>query len=70
MIQSPVALSIIGLGVCLVSEAAMLKYSGADFWEWFGYGTVALIVFNSGISLFGDAVLHRMRYERRKELAA
>ncbi|MFZ9045672.1 MAG: hypothetical protein ACO2ZZ_07380 [Cyclobacteriaceae bacterium] len=67
LIQSPVALLLIGFGVCLVSEAAMIKASGAETWSWFSSGTIALIVLNTGISLFGDAVLHRVRYERMRE---
>lgn len=65
--QAPFSLMLIGFGACLISEATMLKYGGAETTHWFLYGTIALIVFNTGISLFGDAVLHRMRYERKKE---
>ena len=64
LIQAPLALTIIGFGVCLVSEAAMLKYGGAETWDWGLSGTLALIVLNSGLSLLGDSVLQRVRYER------
>ena len=64
LIQAPVGLTVIGFGACLIAEAAMLKYSGAATWDWVLYGTVALVVFNSGLSLFGDSIIHRIRYER------
>ncbi|MEM6395506.1 MAG: hypothetical protein AAF741_04105 [Bacteroidota bacterium] len=64
LIQAPLALTVIGFGACLVSEAAMYKYSGAATWDWVLYGTISLVVLNSGLSLLGDSVLHRARYER------
>ena len=67
LIQAPISLVIIGFGVCLVAEAAMLKYGGASTRIWFLNGTLALIVLNTGLSLLGDAILHRARYERWKE---
>jgi hypothetical protein len=60
LIQAPVGLVIIGFGACLIAEAAMVKYSGGS---WFWYGTFALIVFNSGLCIFGNSILHRVRYE-------
>jgi hypothetical protein len=66
LVQAPIGLVIIGFGASLISEAAMLKYSGAPTWDWVSYGTIALIVFNSGISVFGGAILHRVRYENSR----
>jgi hypothetical protein len=65
LIQSPIALMVVGFGACLVAEAAMVKYDGAPTWDWVSYGTLALVVLNSGLSLLGDAVLWRMRYEAK-----
>jgi len=67
LIRAPLGLVIIGFGACLIAEAAMKKYAGYATSEWVLWGTVALIVFNSGISVFGDAVLQRARYERARE---
>jgi hypothetical protein len=61
LIQAPVGLMIIGFGACLIAEAAMVKYSGGS---WFWYGTLALVVFNSGLCIFGNSILHRVRYEK------
>lgn len=67
LIRAPIGLVLIGFGACLIAEAAMDKYEGAPLWQWVAYGTVALVVFNSGLSLFGDAILQRSRYERALE---
>ena len=67
ILHAPLGLALVGFGAALVAEAAMLKYGGADFWSWFGYGTLALIVLNTGLSFFGDAVLNRVRFEQEKK---
>lgn len=64
LIKAPLGLILIGFGTCLVAEAAMVKYSGAALWDWFFYGTLALVVLNSGLCVLGDAVKHRGHYER------
>jgi hypothetical protein len=64
LIRAPLGLVLVGLGACLIAEAAMSKYGGAPASYWVSYGTIALIVFNSGLSIFGDAILQRVRYER------
>ena len=61
LFQAPIGLMIIGFGACLIAEGAILKSNGEP---WFWFGTAALCVFNSGICIFGDAILHRVRYER------
>ncbi len=65
--QSPIGLTVIGAGVCLVAEASIQKFNGVEWWIWAGYGTIALVVLNTGISLFVDAALHRIRYEQQIE---
>lgn len=67
IIQAPVGLVLIGMGLCFVVEAGLFKFRGAPTWQWVAAGTLALVVVNAGISLFGDAVLQRVRYERLKE---
>jgi peptidoglycan/LPS O-acetylase OafA/YrhL len=63
LIQAPLGLVIVGLGACLIAEAAMTKYTGGN---WFWYGTLALVVFNSGLCIFGNSILHRVRYEQKQ----
>ncbi len=64
--MAPLGLALVGFGLCLLVEAGYYKHSGADTWDWFLYGTLALVVFNSGLSIFGGAVVNRARYERQK----
>lgn len=67
LIQAPLGLTIIGFGACLIAEAAMLKYQGVLTSNWVLAGTGALVVFNTGICVFGGAILHRFRYESGKD---
>ncbi|MGB3546401.1 MAG: hypothetical protein WBA17_05475 [Saprospiraceae bacterium] len=65
--KAPLGLVIIGFGACLIAEAATKKAGGAKTATWLAEGTAALVVFNAGISIFGDAVKHRTHYERLRE---
>lgn len=67
LLQAPIGLVFTGFGACLIAEAANCKFQGADTLAWVGYGTAALVVFNSGLSIFGGAILHRVRYERMRD---
>ncbi len=66
LIQAPSGLVLIGFGACLIAESAMLKASNAAWTQWVPAGTLALVVFNSGVSIFGNAILERVRYEREQ----
>lgn len=48
LIQAPTGLGLIGFGVCLIAESAMLKASGGSTWKWVTTGTLSLTVFNAG----------------------
>jgi len=61
LILAPLGLVLTGAGLCLTAEAAILKYSGASSAEWILAGTGALVVFNSGLSVFGSAVVAKVR---------
>jgi hypothetical protein len=65
LIFSPVGLLVIGAGACMVQWAGSLKDKRAPTKEWFLAGTAALVVFNAGVSLFGqgvvESVLHQVR---------
>ena len=62
--RAPLGLALVGFGLCLLTEAGQTKFAGADWTVWVPFGTLALVVVNSGLCVFGDAVLHRVRYER------
>lgn len=67
LLRAPIGLVTVGFGACLIAEAAMKKYDDVSLLEWVLWGTLALVVFNSGLSIFGDAILNRTRYERALE---
>ena len=54
---APAGLCAVGLGASLIGEATLRKGRGEAF---VGYGTAALVVFNAGLCLFGEAVRHRV----------
>jgi hypothetical protein len=67
LIKAPLGLVLVGFGASLIVEAGFYKHSGATTLNWVAYGTFALVVFNSGLCVFGDAILERVRYENRKK---
>ncbi len=64
LIQAPLGLVLVGLGACLIAESAMLKANGIAWTLWVPAGTLSLVVFNTGLCFFGNAILERIRYER------
>ena len=68
LIQAPLGLILIGAGACLLVEASLWKFQGFSFWEWFLGGTLALAFINGGLSVFGDAIVQRIKYERSLEI--
>jgi hypothetical protein len=67
LIQAPLGLVLVGAGFSITIEGGLMRYDHAPFLEWFIVGTFGLIVFNSGLSVFGNAILHRVRYERARK---
>ena len=63
-LQAVSGLVLVGFGSSLIAEAAILKAGDAPTWNWIVAGTIALCVFNSGLCLFGNGILHRVRYEK------
>lgn len=59
-------LMLMGYGLCVFSEAGNLKHSGADTIKWVLLGTYSLVVFNAGVSIFGQAIIFKMMIENRK----
>lgn len=56
-----------GSGLSIFGEALIRKWDNADFWDWTLWGTVALIVFNAGISLVGQAVVFRVKLDKLRD---
>lgn len=65
---APLGLVLCGFGLCLVSETSHLMHSGAPTIRWVVLGSISLIIFNSGLAFFGEAVKCRSLYEIRKAL--
>lgn len=52
-----VSLALIGMGLSISIEAGFWKSNGRPLWEWISMGTIGLVLFNSGLSLFGEAIV-------------
>jgi ABC-type siderophore export system fused ATPase/permease subunit len=59
-------LAMIGFGLCIFSEAANLKHTDAPFLRWFLLGSYSLIMINGGLSIFGKAIIYKIRLEQKK----
>jgi hypothetical protein len=59
---APAGLVLIGAGLSMAIDAGFVRASGG---AWVLYGTTALVVFNSGICLFGRAVVEQVREMKR-----
>ncbi len=54
LVYSVIGLTLIGLGLSLVGEAIIYKMQEQ---HWFALGTIALVIFNSGICFVAEATL-------------
>lgn len=54
-------LILIGAGLSLAIDAAFYRFQQPEKLFWIIYGTLALIVFNSGICLFGQGIIYKVR---------
>ena len=66
LIQAPVGLVLVGFGLCLVVESAFLKSEAVATWKWVLAGTFSLVVFNSGLCIFGNSILEKVRSEKEE----
>ena len=62
LIYSITGLLLCGFGLSLLGEAILLKFI-KDF-NWFYLGSIALVVFNSGICFVGKAILIRLKMQQ------
>lgn len=62
LLYSISGLLLFGFGLSLLGEAILSKYDNKTYW---GYlGTLALVVTNTGICLFGQAIVEKIKGER------
>jgi hypothetical protein len=67
LIFSPLGLATIGFGASLLGHSIQLKIEEAKLLAWFLWGTCSLIVLNTGIAIFAEALKARVLYEMQKE---
>lgn len=64
---APAGLGAVGFGASLLGYAIEKKVEGAAPSVWFAWGTVSLVVLNSGLAMFGEAVKHRVLFDLQEE---
>ncbi len=62
---APRGLLLIGTGASIIGQATVIKARKKPAWQWILLGTLGLIVFNAGISVFGESIKHRTLYEHK-----
>jgi len=62
--QAPFGLLLICAGLCCALESSDQKHNDAPLLLWVMYGTVSLVIFSAGLSIFGNAVIERVLYEK------
>jgi hypothetical protein len=70
LLMAPGGLLTIGAGACLISWSGQLKERGEPSSKWIAAGTAALVVFNAGISIFGQSVVESVLHQLREKPAA
>lgn len=63
--EAPFGLLLVGFGLSLLGHAVIVKARDGAARKWFLLGTLALISVGAGLSIFGDAIKHRVLYELR-----
>ncbi|HRL10550.1 MAG TPA: hypothetical protein PKX07_01635 [Aggregatilineales bacterium] len=56
-------LIVMALGLAVTGQAIVMKARRQGFLKWFTFGTLGLVLFNSGASMFGEAIKSRALYE-------
>ena len=57
---SIIGLLLFGFGLSLLGEAILLKNNNEPF---FWFGTLALVVINSGLCFFGNAIIFKIKLD-------
>lgn len=58
---SPLGLIVLGIGMSVIGDATITKARGKPGWVL--KGTLGLVLFNAGLSIFAEAVKSRTLYE-------
>lgn len=60
------SLALIGMGLSISIEAGYRKWNGQQSCEWILMGTVGLVIFNAGLSVFGEAIIRASKDRNTK----
>ncbi|HVU14212.1 MAG TPA: hypothetical protein VHD90_23195 [Phototrophicaceae bacterium] len=63
--NAPRGLLLTGIGLTIFGQAVALKAQRRPGWQWALIGLVGVVVFNSGLALFGESIKHRALYESK-----
>lgn len=69
LLFAPLGLATIGAGASMVHWAGHLKDQQVPPAQWVAAGTAALVVLNTGLSLFGRGVVEKVLHEVREKPA-
>lgn len=61
LLYAVAGLLLIGAGLSLTIDAALMRLKEPNTHYWFYYGTFGLVVFNSGVCFFGQAVIYKVK---------
>ena len=64
---APLGLGLVGFGASLLGYSIELRVESVPIGRWFLWGTLALVVLNSGVAVFGEAIKHRVLYDLQRE---
>lgn len=56
--------ALIGGGISYVTSVSIMRFQGAEFWQWFLEGTLALVILVAGNCLLIDAVRFRIKMDQ------
>ncbi len=66
LIFAPLGLVLVGAGLSMAIDAGFYRMNGAATINWILYGTGALIVFNTGLSFFGQGIIEKINHDQEK----
>ena len=67
LIFAPLGLATVGAGASMVHWAGSLKDQQVPTQQWLAAGTAALVVLNTGLSMFGRGVVEKVLHEMREK---
>lgn len=60
LIQGGIGAVLLGIGLSLLTEVSLMRFTGAAFWTWFLWGTLALSLIMAALAVFVDSLRFRL----------